>query len=226
VSLLRRTAPGRRLEFLLRCWRPDHRRRGRIPDDSRPGMPEPPYPRNTPDRRSRSPSSPTPDLQLFGGLAHRRAAQRGDPASVGARVRRGPRPFRDLPAHVEAFAASYRWLRGGGRPHVLRGLADDHRMSRRQLFAGDPGGHHAWIAEIVAQSSRGGRGRDARMEAFARAGEPEPRMRRTEARTSPAPDLGGSSRMWSLVADERPRCFRTRDRCRPRSRRHRGRRGA
>jgi len=44
VSLLRLTAPGRRLEFLLRRWRAGQRRRDRIPDDCRPSMPDPPYP--------------------------------------------------------------------------------------------------------------------------------------------------------------------------------------
>jgi glycosyltransferase involved in cell wall biosynthesis len=37
-------------------------------------------------------------------------------------------PFHDLPVHVDAFAASYLWLRRGGRLHVLKGLAYDHRV--------------------------------------------------------------------------------------------------
>jgi glycosyltransferase involved in cell wall biosynthesis len=38
-------------------------------------------------------------------------------------------PFRDLPVHAaDAFAASYLWMRRGGRLHVLRGLAYDHRI--------------------------------------------------------------------------------------------------
>ena len=37
-------------------------------------------------------------------------------------------PFRDLPVHVDAFAASYLWMRRGGRLHVLKGLAYDHRI--------------------------------------------------------------------------------------------------
>jgi glycosyltransferase involved in cell wall biosynthesis len=37
-------------------------------------------------------------------------------------------PFRDLPVHVDAFVASYLWLRRGGRLHVLRDLAYDHRI--------------------------------------------------------------------------------------------------
>jgi len=38
-------------------------------------------------------------------------------------------PFRDLPVHgADVFAASYLWMRRGGRLHVLRGLAYDHRV--------------------------------------------------------------------------------------------------
>ena len=44
IRLLRRTAPGRRLEFLLRRWRAGQRRHHRIPDECRPSMPGPPYP--------------------------------------------------------------------------------------------------------------------------------------------------------------------------------------
>lgn len=37
-------------------------------------------------------------------------------------------PFRDLPVHADAFVASYLWMRRGGRLHVLKGLAYDHRI--------------------------------------------------------------------------------------------------
>ena len=37
-------------------------------------------------------------------------------------------PFRDLPVHVDALVASYLWMRRGGRLHVLRGLAYEHRI--------------------------------------------------------------------------------------------------
>lgn len=38
-------------------------------------------------------------------------------------------PFRDMHVHAaDAFAASYLWMRGGGRLHVRKGLAYDHRM--------------------------------------------------------------------------------------------------
>jgi hypothetical protein len=44
IELLRRTAAGRRLEFLLRRWRAGQRRRQHIPDACMPSMPGPPYP--------------------------------------------------------------------------------------------------------------------------------------------------------------------------------------
>ena len=86
------------------------------------------------------------DLRLFGGvtldLALVRRAMLGDPRdrridvllNVGNHlvpVREYGEtigPFRDVPVHVDAFAASYFWLRRGGRLHVLKDLAYDHRM--------------------------------------------------------------------------------------------------
>ena len=87
------------------------------------------------------------DLRLFGGvtfdLALVRRAMLGDPRdrridlllNVGNHlvpVREYGEtigPFRDVPVTGgDAFAASYLWLRRGGRLHVPKGLAYDHRM--------------------------------------------------------------------------------------------------
>ncbi len=99
------------------------------------------------------------DLRLFGGmtldLALVRRAMLADPSdrridlllNVGNHlvpVREycdAIGPFRDLAVHAaDAFAASYLWLRQGGRLHVLQGLAYDHRVhdaSYSQATRGD-----------------------------------------------------------------------------------------
>ena len=86
------------------------------------------------------------DLRLFGGMTF-------DLALVRRTMRQDPRdrridvllnvgnclvpvreygeamgPFRDLPVHVDALVASYLWMRRGGRVHVLRDLAYEHRI--------------------------------------------------------------------------------------------------
>lgn len=86
------------------------------------------------------------DLRLFGGvtldLALARRAMLRDPRdrridvllNVGNHLvpvreyGEAIGPFRDVRVHVDAFAASYLWMRGGGRLHVLKGLSYDHRM--------------------------------------------------------------------------------------------------
>jgi glycosyltransferase involved in cell wall biosynthesis len=83
-------------------------------------------------------------------------------------------PFQDLPRHADAFIASYLWMRQGGRLHVLRGLAYDHRVhdgSYARLRATDAKGEISDICRAIRaqrtwpegaeEGSRGGADRQA-----------------------------------------------------------------
>ena len=67
-------------------------------------------------------------------------------------------PFRDLPVHVDAFAASYLWLRRGGRLHVLKGLAYEHRVHDGSYSQGTRPAIRAKSPRSATQSSRSARG--------------------------------------------------------------------
>jgi glycosyltransferase involved in cell wall biosynthesis len=58
-------------------------------------------------------------------------------------------PFRDLPAQgADVFTANYLWMRRGGRLHVLRGLAYDHRVHEGSYARTTADGTKRAISEI------------------------------------------------------------------------------
>jgi glycosyltransferase involved in cell wall biosynthesis len=66
-------------------------------------------------------------------------------------------PLRDLPVHAaDAFAASYPRMRRGGRLHVLRGLAYDHRVHEGSYMRATAGDAKRVIADIRAAILAGG----------------------------------------------------------------------